>query len=90
MEEEAGVPAPVEGPEDEAEAGEGSFPKIFDIKVLNNFMSRSSAHQTKTKGRFRDTPEAPGKNSIALTGQQAQVAEVFGGMKLPRNRLASP
>ena len=45
MEEEAGAPAPgVEGTEDEAEAGVGSFPKIFDIKVLNNFMSRSSAH----------------------------------------------
>lgn len=38
-EEEAGAPAPgVEGPEDEAEAG--AFPKIFDIKVLNMFMSR--------------------------------------------------
>jgi hypothetical protein len=39
MEEEAGAPAPgVEGPEDEA--GVGAFPKIFDIKVLNNFISR--------------------------------------------------
>ena len=37
----AAAPAPgVEGPEDEAE---GAFPKIFDIKVLSMFMSRSYA-----------------------------------------------
>jgi hypothetical protein len=48
-EEEAAAPAPgVEGPEDEAEAG--AFPKIFDIKVLNMFISRSYADSTKTKG----------------------------------------
>jgi hypothetical protein len=75
-EEEAGAPAPgVEGPEDEAEVG--AFPKIFDIKVLNMFMSRSYADSTKTKGYSGTRPEAVAKDSIVLTGQQALADELL-------------